>query len=179
MCIRDRDYGSELTSIGEGLVTQMFTQFEADRLHMPFENGPRTVLTATGLPAEITHKTVPIAVNLRTPWGAVEVPPITFAVRPSNNNMVVFGRATMKELGIDLYPMAMEKFRPRAVPVHFVEPSPCYLPARRIYFLPPDAFGEEAAPADVAVERSVNRESDRLMDPAKEQGTKDLSLIHI
>ena len=71
------DSGSELASEGEGLVTQMFTRFEADRLHMPFENGPRTVLTATGLPLKITHKTVPIAVSLRTPWGAVEIPPIT------------------------------------------------------------------------------------------------------
>jgi len=170
------DSGSELTSVGEGLVTQMFTQFGEDRLQIPFENGPQTVLTATGLPVKVTHKTVPIAVSLRTPWGAVEMTPITFAVRPGNNNVVVFGRATMKELGIDLYPMAMEKLRPRAVPVQFVEPSPCYLPTRRIYFVPPDAFREEAAPADVAVERSVDRESDRLMDPAEEQGAKDRAL---
>ncbi|MEM7070087.1 MAG: hypothetical protein AAF478_14510 [Pseudomonadota bacterium] len=79
------DSGSELTSIGEGLVTQMFTQFGEDRLQIPFENGPQTVLTATGLPVKVTHKTVPIAVGLRTPWGAVEMPPITFAVRPGNN----------------------------------------------------------------------------------------------
>ena len=96
------------------------------------------------------------------------MPPITFAVRPGNNNVVVFGRTTVKELGIDLYPMAMGKLRPRAVPVQLVEPSLCYLPSRRINFVPPDAFREEAVPADVAVERSVNRESDRLMDPPEE-----------
>ena len=74
------DSGSELTSVGEGLVTQMLTQFEEDRLQIPFENGPQTVLTATGLLVKITHKTVPIAVSLRTPWGAVEMPPITFCL---------------------------------------------------------------------------------------------------
>ena len=64
--------GSELTSVGEGLMTQMIRQFEEDRLQIPLENGPLTVLTATGLPVKITHKTVPIAVSLRTPWGAVD-----------------------------------------------------------------------------------------------------------
>ena len=82
----------------------------------------------------------------------------------------------MKELRIDLYPMAMEKLRPCAVPVQFLEPSPCYRPARRTYFVPRDAFREEAAPADVAVERSEDRGPGRLMGPAEEQGAKDRAL---
>ncbi|CAN0219544.1 unnamed protein product, partial [Hapterophycus canaliculatus] len=60
----------------------------------------------------VTHKTLPIEVRVRTPWGAVKLPPITFAVMPGSDNEVLFGMATMKELGIDLYPLASERLRP-------------------------------------------------------------------
>ena len=65
----------------------------------------------------VTRKTVPIEVSLRTPWGAVKVPPIAFAVMPGSDDVVLFGMATMKALGLDLYPWALEKLRPIAVPV--------------------------------------------------------------
>ena len=45
--------------------------------------------------------------SVRAPWGAVEMPPITFAVTPCNDDMVLFGMATMKELGVDVYPLAL------------------------------------------------------------------------
>ena len=64
----------------------------------------------------VTHKTVPIEVSLRTPWGAVKIPPITFAVMPGSDDVVLFGMATMKALGLDHYPWALEKLRPSAVP---------------------------------------------------------------
>ena len=41
-----------------------------------------------------------------------------------------FGMATMKELGLDLYPWALEKLRPRAVPVQTGVESPSFLAAR-------------------------------------------------
>ncbi|CAN0490488.1 unnamed protein product, partial [Hapterophycus canaliculatus] len=67
---------------------------------------------ATGNVVTVTHKTMPIEVSVRTPWGAVKLPPITFAVMPGSDNVVLFGMATMKELGIDLYPLALERLRP-------------------------------------------------------------------
>ena len=50
-------------------------------MQIPLENEPRTARTATGA----NDKTVPIEVSLRTPWGAVKVPPITFAVVPGSD----------------------------------------------------------------------------------------------
>ena len=38
----------------------------------------------------------------------------------------------MKELGLDLYPWALEKLRPRAVPVQTGVESPSFLAARRV-----------------------------------------------
>ena len=40
---------------------------------------------------------------------------ITFAVMPGNDDVVLYGMATMKELGVDIHPLALEKLRPRAV----------------------------------------------------------------
>ena len=168
------DSGFEITSIGEALVTQMFTQLEEDRLQIPFENGPQTVLTTTGLPVEITLKTVPKPVSLRTPWGAVDMPPITFSVRPGNNDVVVFGRATMKELGIDLYPMAMEKLRPRAVPVQFRRAIPL-LSSRQAYIFCTSRRvprgGSSCGCRSGAISRSGDRQVDGPCGGAGSQGS--------
>ena len=80
----------------------------------------------------VTHKTVPIEISVRTPWGAVKVPPITFAVLPGSDDVVLFGVATMKALGLDLYPWDLEKLRPSAVPVETGVESPSFLDARRV-----------------------------------------------
>ena len=75
----------------------------------------------------VTHKTVPIEVSVRTPWGAMKVPTITFAVMPGSDDVFLLGVATMKALGLDLYPWAPEKLRPSAVPVHTGVESPSFL----------------------------------------------------
>ena len=64
---------------------------------------------------------------MRQPWGAVKVPPITFAVMPGSDDVVLFGMATMKALGLDLYPWALGKLRPSAVPVQTGMESPSFL----------------------------------------------------
>ena len=61
-----------------------------------------------GATVTVTHKTVPIEISVRTPWGAVKVPPITFAGMPGSDDVVLFGVATMKALGLDLYPWALD-----------------------------------------------------------------------
>ena len=105
----------------------------------------------------VTHRTVPIEVSVRTPWGAVKVPPITLAVMPGSDDVVLFGVATMKSLSLDLYPWALEKLRPSTVPVQAGVESPSFLAARRVT-LPEESFQSEVAddaPADVAVQRLV------------------------
>ena len=86
----------------------MSSQFGCAQLQLPFENGPQMAQSATGAPVTVSHKTVLTSVSVRTPWGTVEMPPITFAVMPGNDEVVLFGMATMKELGVDLYPLELE-----------------------------------------------------------------------
>ena len=96
----------------------------------------------------------------------MKVPPITFAVMPGSDDVVLFGVATMKALGLDLYPWALEKLRPSAVVVQTGVESPNFLAARRVT-LPVESFQSEVAddaPADVAVERLVERGPDKFMD---------------
>ena len=124
----------------------------------------------------VTHKTVPIEVSLRTPWGAVRVSLIAFAVMPGSDDVVLFGMATMKALGLDLYPWALEKLRPSAVPVQTGVESPSFLAARRVT-LPVESFQSEVAgdvPADVAVERLVERRPD--MFRMEDRGARDRAL---
>ena len=123
----------------------------------------------------VTHKTLPIKVSLRTPWGAVKIPPITFTVMPRSDDVVLFGMATMKALGLDLYPWALEKLRPRAVPVQTGVESPSFLAARRVT-LSVQSFQSEVAddaPVDVAVERLIERGPDMFMDSREERGARE------
>ena len=62
----------------------------------------------------------------------MKVPPTTFAVMRGSDDVVLFGMATMKELGLDLYPWSLEKLRPRAVPVQTGVESPSFLAARLV-----------------------------------------------
>ena len=145
---------------------------------IPLENGARVTRTATGATVSVTHKTVPIEVSVRTPWGAVNVPPITFAVMPGSDDVGLFGMATMKALGLDLYPWALEEPRPSAVSVQTGVESQSFLAARRVT-LSIQSFQSkfaDDAPADVAVERLVERGTDMFMDPMEERGARDRAL---
>ena len=104
------DSGSALTSIGAGLLSRMSLSFGGAAPQIPLENWPRAARTAIGSTVIVTHKTVPIEVSVRTPWGAVKVPPITFAVMLGSDGVVLFGVATMKALGLDIYPWALKNY---------------------------------------------------------------------
>ena len=46
---------------------------------------------------------------------------------PGSDDVVLFGMAKMKTLGLDLYPWALEELRPSAVPVQTGVESPVFL----------------------------------------------------
>ena len=57
---------------------------------------------------------------------------MTFAVMPGSDDVVLFGVATMKALGLDHFPWALEKLRPSAAPVQIGVESPSFLAERRV-----------------------------------------------
>ena len=84
----------------------------------------------------------------------------------------------MKQLGIDLYPLALEKLRPLARPVPAGVESPSFLSARRVTvsIRSFQSAGSTDDPADSAVERLVERGPDMFMDSAEERGARDRAL---
>ena len=95
---------------------------------------------------------------------------------PGSDDVVLFGVATMKALGFDLYPWDLGKLRSSAVPVHTGVESPSFLAARRVT-LRVETFQSEVsddAPADVAVERLVERGPD--MFRMEERGARERAL---
>ena len=83
-----------------------------------------------------------------------------------------------RALGLDLYPWALEKLRPSAVPVQTGVESQFFFAARRVT-LPVESFQSEVAdeaPADVAVERLDDRGQDMFMDQMGKRGTRDRTL---
>ena len=97
---------------------------------------------------------------------------------PGCDDVALFGMATMKALGLDLYPWALETLHPSAVPVQTGVESPSFLAARRVT-LSVQSFQSEVAddaPADVAVERLVERGPDMFMDPMEERGARGRAL---
>ena len=94
---------------------------------------------------------------------------------PRSDDVVLFGMATMNALGLDLYPWALEKLRPSAVPVQTGVESPRFLAAHRVT-LSVQSFQSEVAddaPADVPVERLVERGPDMFLDQMEERGARD------
>lgn len=97
---------SAFTSKGVGLPEQMSSQFSGARLQLRVEHGSQTAQTTTGTLVTFNHITVPIAVSVRTPWGAAELPPITFFhchTRHVQRGLVWHGND--EGLGVDLYPL--------------------------------------------------------------------------
>ena len=97
---------------------------------------------------------------------------------PGSDDVDLFGMATMKALGLDLYPWALEKLRPSAVPVQTVVESPGFLAARLVNLSVQSLQSEVAddASADVAVERLVQKGPDMFMDPKEESSARDRAL---
>ena len=81
----------------------------------------------------------------------------------------------MKALGLDLCPWALEKLRPSAVPVQTGVESPSFSCCAS----GDQSFQSEVAndaPADVAVERLVERGPDMFLDQMEERGARDRAL---
>ena len=97
---------------------------------------------------------------------------------PGSDDVVLFGMATMKALGLDIYPWALENLGPSAVPVQTGVESLSFLPARRVTLSvqPFQSEVEDDAPTDVAVERLVERGGDMFLDPMGERGARDRAL---
>ena len=64
--------------------------------------GARQAVTASGQNISVTERTIPLQVTLVTPCGPAPLPPISFAIMPGSDG-VLLGLPTPKDLGVDPY----------------------------------------------------------------------------
>ena len=72
-------------------------------MQIPFSLGARQAITAAGQCATVTQRTIPLQLTMPTPWGSRQVPPISFAIMPGTDGVVLLGLATMRDLEVDPY----------------------------------------------------------------------------
>ncbi|CAN0302651.1 unnamed protein product, partial [Hapterophycus canaliculatus] len=95
------DSGAHFTSLSQVVVEQLERCFPGESLRLPFSLGARRAVTASGQQIAVPERTVPLQLALRTTWGPATLPPISFAIMPGPDAVILLGLPTMQDLGID------------------------------------------------------------------------------
>ena len=97
------DSGAHFTSLSLPIVEMMERMFPGVQLRVPFSLGARQAITATGQKVSVTERTIPLQLALVTPSGPAPLPPISFAIMPGSDGVLLLGLPTLKDLGVDPY----------------------------------------------------------------------------
>ena len=81
------------------IVEMMERTFPGVQMRAPFSLGARQAVTATGQKFSVTERTIPLQLALVTPWGPAPLPPISFAVMPGSDGVLLLGLPTLKDWG--------------------------------------------------------------------------------
>ena len=118
----------------------------------------RQAVTASGQKVSVTERTIPLQLALVTPWGPATLPPISFAIMPGSDG-VLLGLPTLKDLGVDPYERIWDSMQQRVSPPNGVE-TPAFLGSRRVSLSVAalqEAGGQATEEPDLAVKRLVER----------------------
>ena len=96
------DSGAHCTSLSLPIVEMMECTFPGVQTRVPFSLGLRQAVTASGQNVSVTERAIPLRLALVTPWGPGPLPPISFAIMPVSDS-VLLGLPTLKDLGVDPY----------------------------------------------------------------------------
>ena len=75
--------------------------FPGVQVRVPFLLGARQAVRASGQKVSVTGRTIPLQLALVTPWGPAPLPPISFAIMPGSDGVLLLGLPTLKDLGVD------------------------------------------------------------------------------
>ena len=82
------------------IVEMMERTIPGVQMRVPFSIGARQTVTTSGQKVYVTERTIPLQLALVTPWGQAPLPPISFAIMPRSDG-VLLGLPTLKDLGAD------------------------------------------------------------------------------
>ena len=157
------DSGAHFTSLSLPIVERMERTFPGVQMRVPFSLGARQAVTASGQKVSATKRTIPLQLALVTPWGPEPLPPISFAIMPGSDGVLLLGLQTLTDLGVDPYERIWDSMQPRVY--QGVETS-AFRGSRRVR-LSVAALQEAGRQAteepDLAVERLVERGPEMFM----------------
>ena len=73
------------------------------QVRVPFSLGARQAVMASGQKVSVTERTISLQLALVTPWGPASLPPISFAIMPGSDGVLLLGLPTPKDLRVDPY----------------------------------------------------------------------------
>ena len=173
------DSGAHFTSIPLTNVEMLERSLPGVPMRIPFSLGARQAVTASGQQVTVTERTVPLQLTFRTPWGPELLPPISFAIMPGSDGVVLLGLPTLQDLGLDPYHRLWELIKARRIPPALGVENAAFLGSRRVS-LSVEAFqeagGQVSEERDEAVERLVERGPEMFMEPAQEESARKVAL---
>ena len=106
--------------------------FPGVQMRVPFSLGARQAVTATGQKVSVTERTISLQLALVTPWGPAPLPPISFAIMPGSDGVLLLGLPTLKDLGVDPHERIWESTQQRVSPPNQGVEKPAFLGSRRV-----------------------------------------------
>ena len=173
------DSGAHFTSLSLPIVEMMERMFPGVQLRVPFSLGARQAITATGQKVSVTERTIPLQLALVTPSGPAPLPPISFAIMPGSDGVLLLGLPTLKDLGVDPYERIRDSMQQRVSPPNQGVETPALSIGRRVSLSVAalqEAGGQATEEPDLAVERLVERGPEMFMDPAEEESARKVAL---
>ena len=121
------DSGVHFTSMSLSIVEMAERLFPGVQMRVPFSLGARQAVTATGQKVSVTERTIPLQLALVTPWGPASLPPISFAIMPGSDGVLLLGLPTLKDLGVDPYERIRDSMQQRMSPPNQGVETPAFL----------------------------------------------------
>ena len=125
------DSGTHFTSLSLTIVEMMERTFPGVQMRVPFSLGARQAVMASGQKGSVTERTIPLQLALVTPWGPAPLPPISFAIMPGSDGVLLLGLPTLKDLGVDPHERIWDSIQQRVSPPNQGVETPAFLGSHR------------------------------------------------
>ena len=171
------DSGSGISTMSESVAAKLQAAVPDIQIVGPMTDD-QYIKMAEGKLVLVKQKSCPVRTALHTMWGPVVMDPVSYAVLPGTENVVILRSPTLAALGINVYDSLGECAHQRNLSVQVVE-SP-NLKERRRVSIAVEALLQRGPgapePPDEAVERLVSRGPDMGMEPEQEERERAVAL---
>ena len=126
------DSGAQFTILSLPIVDMMERTFPGVQMRVPFSLGARQAGTASGQKVSVTERTIPLKLAPVTPWGPAPLPPISFAIMPGSDGVLILGLPTLKDLGVDPHERIWDSMQQWVSPPNQGVETPAFLGSRQV-----------------------------------------------